>query len=86
MSDNTKIICQVYEWKKQANAKQPVLTKAQMFECRDPRDAENRAQKIHDGNQYAGADVFKIRVDEDLGDFGEPEFIARLGDVPDLDA
>ena len=85
MSDNSKIICQVYEWKKQPNAQRPVLTISQMFECRDRRDAENRAHKLHAGNQYAGVDIFEIRVDEELGEFGEPEFIARLGDVPELD-
>lgn len=85
MSSNSKFICQVYEWKNQANASRPVLTKTQMFECRDTRDAENRARKIHDGKQYAGVDVFKVTIDEDMGDYGEPEFIARLGDVPNLE-
>jgi hypothetical protein len=86
MSNNSKFICQVYEWKNLTDAKQPILTKTQMFECRDARDAENRAIKIHNGKQYAGVDVFKVRIDEDLGEYDEPEFIARLGDVPNLDA
>ena len=85
MSNTSKFICQLYEWKKQGNATHPVLTKTQMFECRDARDAETRANKIHDGKQYAGVDAFKVLIDEDMGDYGEPEFIARLGDVPTLD-
>jgi hypothetical protein len=84
MSQYPKFICHVYEWKTQANLARPILTKTQIFECRDARDAENRANKIHDGKQYAGIDAFKVRIDEDLGDYGEPEFIVRLGDVPEL--
>jgi hypothetical protein len=82
---SSKFICQVYELKEQGNPGHPVLTKTQMFECRDARDAETRANKIHEGKQYAGVDAFKVRIDEDMGEYGEPEFIARLGDVPKLD-
>jgi hypothetical protein len=85
MSNNSKFICQIYDWKTQANASQPVLTKTQMFECRDSRDAENRANKIHDGKQYAGIDVFKVSIDENMGEYREPEYIDRLGDVPELE-
>ncbi len=84
MLNNSEFICQIYEWETQANASHPVLTKAQMFECPDSRDAENRANKIHDGKQYAGIDAFKVSIDDDTGEYREPEFIARLGDVPEL--
>ena len=45
-----------------------------MFECRNPTDARTRAEKIFDGKQYAGVDVFKMEADENLGEYGEPEF------------
>ena len=32
---------------------------------------------------YAGVDAFSITADEELGEYGEPVFHARLGQVPD---
>jgi hypothetical protein len=51
-------------------------------ECKTSQDAERRAEKMFAGGSYAGVDAFSIEVDIELGDYSEPKFITRLGDVP----
>ena len=47
-----------------------------------PSEAESRAQRMFDGGSYAGCDAYSIEVDVELGDYSDPSFILRLGDVP----
>ncbi|WP_299893112.1 hypothetical protein [uncultured Ruegeria sp.] len=63
-----------------------MLVQASSIECKSSTEAEARAQRMFDGGSYAGADAFSIEVDVELGDYSDPTFIVRLGDVPPLDA
>ena len=45
--------------------------------------AHERAKRLFDTGNYAGVDAFTITADEELGEYGEPVFHARLGQVPD---
>ena len=39
--------------------------------------------RLFDTGNYAGVDAFTITADEELGEYGEPVFHVRLGQVPD---
>jgi len=49
-------------------------------------DAETARQRGHrmfiGGGQIVGVDVVEQAADEDAGDYGEPVFLERLGQVP----
>ena len=47
--------------------------------------AMERAARLHQTGRYAGVDAYSIKVDEEAGDYGEPVFHARLGQVPDYE-
>lgn len=87
MTISTRFVCQAYRHAQRGKgaAKQQVLVQASAIECRTSAEAESRAQRMFDGGSYAGADAFSVEVDVDLGDYSDPTFIVRLGDVPDLD-
>lgn len=88
MTVNTRFVCQTYRHAERGKgaAKQMVLVQASAIECKTPAEAEARAHRMFDGGSYAGADAFSIDVDIELGDYSDPTFIVRLGDVPPLDA
>lgn len=51
--------------------------------CPSVEDARRRVDKIRAGVLHvAGAVVVRMQVDEDIGDYGEPEYLERIGDVP----
>ena len=50
--------------------------------CRDPAEGERRAEKALAGGSILGAHVVRLVVDEDAGDYGEPEYLFSLGAVP----
>ena len=87
MTANTRFICQTYQRNDRAKkaANQPALVQSSKIECKTSAEAEARAHKMFDGGSYAGVDAFSIDVDIELGDYSEPAFIVRLGDVPSLD-
>lgn len=87
MTVSTRFVCQTYRHAERGKgaAKQQVLVQASAIECKTLAEAEARAQRMFDGGSYAGADAFSIEVDAELGDYGDPTFIIRLGDVPPLD-
>ncbi|WP_299478633.1 hypothetical protein [uncultured Roseibium sp.] len=87
MTVSLHFVCQAYRYleRGKGSAKQSVLIKASAIECKTSAEAEARARRMFDGGSYAGIDAFSIEVDIELGDYTEPEFIIRLGDVPSLD-
>ncbi len=87
MTASRRSICQTYRHTQQGPgaARQQVLVQAPAIECTSSTEAETRAQRMFDGGTYAGADAFSPEVDIELGDYSEPTFIVRLGDVPLLD-
>lgn len=51
--------------------------------CPNVDDARRRVEKIRSGILHvAGAVVVRMQVDEEIGDYGEPEYLERIGDVP----
>ncbi len=87
MTASKRYICQTYRHAERGKgvAKQLVLVQASAIECKSSAEAESRAQRMFDGGSYAGADAFSIEVDVELGNYSDPTFIVRLGDVPPLD-
>lgn len=51
--------------------------------CPNVEDARRRVEKIRAGILHvAGAVVVRMEVDEDIGDYGEPEYLERIGETP----
>ena len=60
------------------------LVPAQPIQCRDEAEGRRRADKaLAAGGKVVGAQVLRIVADEDAGDYGEPEVLASIGDVPE---
>lgn len=87
ISVNTRFVCQAYRYAERGEgaAKRKVLVQASAIECKTSAEAEARAHRMFDGGSYAGTDAFSIEVDIELGDYTDPAFIIRLGDVPPVD-
>ncbi len=84
MTLKTHYIVQMYERRKQGRGKS-VLAKAQAVECRDAGSAALKATKTYEGGYYVGVDAYKIEIDSEVEEYGEPEFLIRLGDVPKVE-
>jgi hypothetical protein len=53
--------------------------------CYNEQNAHARAEKLMAaGGKVLGVDVVKQTADPDAGDYGEPEYLARLGRVPEF--
>lgn len=61
------------------------LIPAEALPVRNAQAAGERAKRLFDTGHYAGVDAFTITADEELGEYGEPTFHARLGRVPDYE-
>ncbi len=85
MSSKSYFICQVYERKKQSRGKGDVLAKGATHECASADDAVRKANKLFDSGSHVGVDAFTLEVDPEMGDYGDPLFLLRLGDVPQMD-
>jgi len=81
---DTRFVCQTYRRAERGKGKsmQHVLIQSATVECKTAMEAEARAHKMWAGGSHAGVDAFSIEIDIDLGDYSDPEFILRLGDVP----
>lgn len=85
MTTETRFLCQTYRRQDRGKAKEPVLVKAVAVECKTAAEAEARAHKMFAGGSHAGVDAFSIETDVELGDYSDPNFLVRLGDVPPLE-
>lgn len=85
MPASVHYVCQIYDWKKRGGKPQPELEVIEMIEAKSKTDATIRAEKMHDSGQYAGVDAYRVEVDEEAGEYGQPEFFTRLGEVPETD-
>lgn len=87
MAATTRFVCQTYRHvaRGKGSAQQQVLVQTSAIECKTSVEAEARAQRMYAGGSYAGADAYSVEVDIDLGDYGDPSFLLRLGDVPALE-
>lgn len=82
MSGKTRYVCQTY--RRQMQGKRSVLVRDTAVECKSGAEAEARARRMYPG-RCAGADAYAIDVDTDLGEYGDPAFLCRLGEVPQID-
>ena len=54
----------------------------QAVSCRNPEDAQRRAEKAMAGGRVVGVHIIRVLDDETSGDYGEPEYLATMGRVP----
>lgn len=53
--------------------------------CRTAEEGLRRAQKALASASVVGAHVVRVMADEEAGDYGNPEYLASLGTVPNVD-
>lgn len=76
-----RIIYQPYIWRK--SGKRTILEPGSAVACRDKEDALRRIEKVRGGLiSVAGAQAVRMAVDEEAGDYGEPEVLGSVGEVP----
>ena len=51
--------------------------------CRTVDNARQRAEKAMAGGRIVGAHVIRVLEDAAAGDYGEPEYLAAFGRVPE---
>lgn len=85
MTSETRFLCQTYRRQQRGKTAEPVLVKAVAVECKTAAEAEARAHKMFAGRSHAGVDAYSVEIDVDLGDYSDPHFLVRLGDVPPLE-
>ncbi len=78
MAASERIIYQPYTLGKRGN-----LTPGKPVPCRNADEAIRRAERAIAGGLVVGAHVVRVLADEEAGDYGEPEFLAAYGTVPD---
>lgn len=84
MSSTVRIIFQPYVVRMIGKRKQ--LSPGSPIACRDEQEALRRLDKVKAGlSGAAGAQVVRMLVDEDAGDYGDPEILGSVGEVPQND-
>ena len=78
MAASERIVYQPYVPGKRGN-----LTPGKPVPCRTPEEAIRRAEKALAAGLVVGAHVVRVTADEEAGDFGEPEYLASFGVVPE---
>ncbi len=53
--------------------------------CRSAEDGLRRAEKALENGSILGAQIVRMTHDDDAGEFGDPEYLGRVGRVPDID-
>ena len=82
-TSETRFIVQPYVLRKQ-RGRQAALVPADPLPVRNAQAARLRAEKLHATGRYAGVDAYSVTCDEEAGEYGEPVFHARLGQVPEV--
>jgi hypothetical protein len=60
------------------------LKPGDIIQCRNRETAELRAEKLMASGRVLGVDVVRQTADPALDEYGEPEYLLRLGRVPEL--
>ena len=55
------------------------------FEYSTASEAQNRAEREAQNEDCAGADAYMVSEDPNSGEVEPPEFLVRLGNVPEID-
>jgi hypothetical protein len=53
--------------------------------CKNAEEGRRRAEKAMAAGSILGAHVVRFMADEDAGDYGDPEYLTTIGDVPATD-
>ena len=80
MASTTRIIYQPY-----VAGPRGSLKAAPAIACRSAEDGLRRAERALDSGSILGAQVVRVTHDDDAGEFGDPEYLAALGRVPDAE-
>lgn len=81
MAATEHVIFQTYAWKKIGS--RSILQPGTAVACRNSEDALRRLEKAKDGLlNVAGAQAVRMSVDEEAGDYGEPEVLGSVGETP----
>ncbi len=81
----THYICQTYIEKKTGQAGQVSLQVDKQFQYSTASQAQERAERESRSDGCAGADAYMVIEDVNSGEVGPPDFLVRLGNVPDFD-
>ncbi len=84
-SEKVHYICQTYVETKAGRAGQVGLKIAKQIEYSTASEAQNRAEREALSKDCVGADAYMVSEDPDSGEVGMPDFLVRLGIVPELD-
>ncbi|MFT9165422.1 MAG: hypothetical protein ABF504_10120 [Komagataeibacter saccharivorans] len=85
MAATERIIFQPYIWGK-PNRGSAQLELGVPIVCRSVEEGRRRTDKVAaGGTSMAGALLVRMEVDEDAGDYGEPEILDSVGDVPEME-
>lgn len=80
----THYICQTYMNAPSGRAGQTSLKVDKLFEYTSATQAQDRAEREAQRDDCAGADAYSITEDTESGEVSAPEFLVRLGNVPEL--
>lgn len=78
-------ICQTYVEQKSGRNRQASLKIGKQFQYSTAAEAQNRAEREALSEDCAGADAYMIEEDPGSGEVGLPNFLVRLGNVPEID-
>ncbi|KON64779.1 hypothetical protein KOEU_17490 [Komagataeibacter europaeus] len=85
MTATERIIFQPYIWGKPKRGGAQLEPGAPIV-CRSVEEGRRRTDKVAaGGTSMAGAILVRMEVDEDAGDYGEPEILESVGDVPKME-
>ncbi|WP_299028584.1 hypothetical protein [uncultured Sulfitobacter sp.] len=79
-------ICQTYVEESTGKNSPPALKIDKQFEYTTASEAQNRAEREAQAETCAGADAYMISEDPNSGEVDPPEFLVRIGNVPEFDA
>ena len=83
--EKTHYICQTYVETKTGYNGQAGLKIDKQFEYSTASEAQNRAEREALSEDCAGADAYMVSEDPSSGEVGAPNFLVRLGNVPEFD-
>ncbi len=78
MASTTRIIYQPF-----VSGARGALKAGPPMACRTADEGLRRAERALAGGSILGAQVVRVTHDDDSGEFGEPEFLGSVGQVPE---
>ena len=84
-SEKVHYVCQTYVQTKAGRDGLAGLKIAKQFQYSTAAEAQNRAEREAQSEDFTGADAYLVVEDAASGEVGPPSFLVRLGDVPDFE-